>query len=96
MMVGKVAVFNDRLTILAITGVSNMRCILTNEVGNVSRSQGEAGEDNINFIFKIPIHFVLECIAIEVAVWTGSKGHIRSVESRILSETIILPHDHER
>ena len=34
--------------------------------------------------------FVLECVEIEVHVWTGSKGYIRSVKSHI-SETI-LPH----
>ena len=35
--------------------------------------------DNINFIFKIPIHFVLECVEIEVTVWTGSKGQLKVV-----------------
>ena len=39
--------------------------------------------DNTNFIFKVPVHFVLKCVAIEVPIWTESNGHIRSVERHI-------------
>ena len=37
--------------------------------------------DNINYmyVFKQPIHFVLECAEIEVPVGTGSKGPNKNI-----------------
>ena len=47
----------------------------------------------INFIFKRPINFALECV--EFTVWTGSKGKIRLFEGHT-SDTITFPHVHDK